>query len=110
MNYVNHESIQAAVTKWFLNFCWEEGGRAHICSPLAIRIMASVKSEEVSMLYLYAEGNVMTQNEVRFRELGKVYMHQLFDTSVEAISFRKQKSKPSSTIFFDPIALDLCVS
>ena len=80
INSVNQVSIYAAVTNWCYIFALRMEEKEHIPIPVDNRVMAVVDPEEVDMLISspnLAQGNLMMQNEAKFRVLEKkVHMTQ----------------------------------
>ena len=70
---MNQVSIYAAVTNWCYNFALKLV-KEHFPAPVNNRITAVVEPEEVDMLISspnLAQGNLMIQNEAKFRVLEK---------------------------------------
>ena len=93
--------INAAVTNWCCNFALKKDEKEHLPTPVNNRIMAVVDPEEVEMLMSspnQAQGNIIVQNEAKFRVLEKkVDMTQLCEKGFIPISCHCRKSLPSST-------------
>ena len=83
---MNQASVYAVVANWCYKFALKREEREHIPTPVNNRIMANVEPEEVDMLISSrnpAQGNLMMQNEAKFRVLEKkVHMTRLCEKAL----------------------------